>query len=209
MFFISGIISFVIGLFLGTLLTIFKRDGIKENKIIYFLLSFIINILRSIPFIILLVFLMPFTRKIVGTAIGVRGVIIPLVFGTVPFFARQIETALANVSYGKIEAAKAMGSTTFGLITRVYLKEAVPEIIRVTTITLISLIGLIAVAGGTIGAGGVGDLAVNTAYPRRLYQLMYLCIIVILIMVCIIQGLGSFLAKKTTNRTLFIKKRRN
>ena len=116
MFVISGLISFFFGMIFGTVLVVFKKDGIKPNKIIHAVVSGVINLFRSIPFIILLVFLIPFTRKIVGTAIGVKGAIIPLVFGTVPFFSRQVETALETVSPGKIEAAKSMGSGTFGLI---------------------------------------------------------------------------------------------
>ena len=205
MFLISGIFSFFMGLAIGVVLTITKKDGIKENKVVYFIIDSLINIFRAIPFLILLIVLIPFTRAIVGTAIGVTGAIIPLIFGTVPFFSRQVETALANVSPGKIEAARSMGSGTFGLIFRVYLHEAVPELIRVTTITAISLVGLTTMAGA-VGAGGLGSFAINYGQNQFHQDIINVCVIVLLIFVCILQTIGSFLAKKTTNRNLFRKR---
>ncbi len=204
MFFISGVISFFLGLFLGVILTITKKDGIKPCRPVFLILDIFINVFRSIPFIILLIFLIPFTRTIVGTAIGVTGAIVPLVFGTVPFFARQVETALANVDSGKIEAARSMGSSTFGLIFRIYLHEAIPELVRVTTITAISLVGLTAMAGA-VGAGGLGDFAISYGQNQFHQDIVNVCVVVLLIFVCIIQGIGSFLAQKTTNRSLFKK----
>ena len=202
MFIISGSISFVLGLIFGVLLIVLKKDGIKPNKVLYSVISVIINLFRSIPFVILLVFLIPFTRSIVGTAIGVKGAIIPLIFGTVPFFSRQVETALENVDPGKAEAARSMGSGTFGLIFRVYLHESVPELIRVTTITAISLVGLTTMAGA-VGAGGLGDFAINYGQGLNHQDIIYACIVVLLLFICLLQFLGSFLAKKTTNRELF------
>ena len=202
MFLISGLISFAIGLIFGVFLIVFKKDGIKPNRALYTVSSVVINLFRSIPFVILLVFLIPFTRSVVGTAIGVKGAIIPLVFGTVPFFSRQVETALENVDSGKAEAARSMGSGTFGLIFRVYLHESVPELIRVTTITAISLVGLTTMAGA-VGAGGLGDFAINYGQGLNHQDIIYACIIVLLLFICILQFAGSFLAKKTTNRELF------
>lgn len=204
MFVRSGIFSFALGILFGVLLTVTGKGGIKENRIVFFIIDTCINIFRSIPFIILLIFLIPFTRAVVGTAIGTDGAIIPLIFGTVPFFARQVENALANVHPGKIEAARSMGSGTFGLIFRVYLHEAVPELIRVTTITAISLIGLTTMAGA-VGAGGLGSFAINYGQGQHHQDIVNVCVIVLLIFVCILQGIGSFLAKKTTNRGLFKK----
>ena len=204
MFIISGIFSFALGIVFGVILTVTKKDGIKENRVIFAIVDLFINVFRSIPFLILLIFLIPFTRAIVGTAIQVKGAIIPLIFGTVPFFSRQVETALANVHPGKIEAARSMGSGTFGLIFRVYLHEAVPELIRVTTITAISLIGLTTMAGA-VGAGGLGDFAISYGQQQHHQDIINVCVIVLLIFVCILQGIGSFLAKKTTNRGLFKK----
>ncbi len=204
MFAISGMISFVLGLVMGVILTMTGDGGIKPCKPVFMILDIFINFFRAIPFVILVVFLLSFTRLIVGNATGVRGIIIPLIFGTVPFFARQVETALANVSPGKIEAARSMGSSTLGLIFRVYLHEAVPELIRVTTITAISLVGLTAMAG-VAGAGGIGDFAINFGQGMGADDIIYVCLIVTLLFICLLQGIGSFLAKKTTNRSLFKK----
>lgn len=202
MFIISGSISFVFGMLFGVLLVIFKKDGIKENKILYTVISIVINVFRSIPFIVLLVFLIPFTRAVVGTAIGVKGAVIPLIFGTVPFFSRQVESALENVNPGKIEAARSMGSGTCGLIFRVYLHESVPELIRASTITAISLVGLTTMAGA-VGAGGLGDFAINYGQGLNHADIIYACIAVLLLFICFLQFTGSFFAKKTTNRRLF------
>ena len=195
MFLISGSISFVFGMFFGVLLVVFKKDGIRENKVLYTVISIIINVFRSIPFIVLLVFLIPFTRAVVGTAIGVKGAVIPLIFGTVPFFSRQVESALENVN---------PGSSTAGLIFRVYLHESVPELIRAATITAISLVGLTTMAGA-VGAGGLGDFAINYGQGLNHADIIYACIIVLLLFICFLQFTGSFFAKKTTNRGLFKK----
>lgn len=201
LFLYSGIISFVLGLLFGVLLTITRKGGIKQNRIIFYVIDVAINIFRAIPFVILLIFLIPFTRSVVGTAIGVKGAIIPLVFGTVPFYSRQVETALCTVDSGKIEAARAMGSGAFGLIFRVYLKEAIPDLVRVTTITAISLIGLTTMAGA-VGAGGLGSFAINYGQGLNHDDIVNVCVVVLLIAVCILQAIGSFLAKATTNRKL-------
>ena len=156
----SGIIIFFLGLFLGIVLTVCKNKGILENIILYQILDKVINFFRSIPFIILLAGLIPFTRMISGTAIGVKGAIVPLVVGTTPFFARQVETALAELNPGVIEAAQSMGESNLGIIFRVMLKESIPGLSRATTITAINLIGLTAMAGA-IGAGGLGDFAIR------------------------------------------------
>ncbi len=202
MFFIAGIISFILGLFFGVLLTVTKPDGIRQNRLVYRIVDIVINVFRAIPFVILLIFLIPFTRFLVGTAIGVTGAIVPLVFGTVPFFTRQVEAALAGVDPGKVEAARSMGSGAMGLIFRVYLHEAVPDLIRVTTITAISRIGLTTMAGA-VGAGGIGSFAINYGQNQNHQDIVNVCVIVLLIFVCIIQGIGSVLAKRTTNRALF------
>jgi len=202
MFFISAIFAFLFGLFFGIILTITRKDGITENRVVFEIIDKSINIFRSIPFIILLIFVMPFTRFVMGTAIGVRGAIIPLILGTVPFYSRQVETVLVNVNPGKIEAAKSMGTKNIDIIFKVLLREAVPELIRVTTITSISLVGLTTMAGA-VGAGGIGSFAIN--YGQNLFHqdIVNICVIVLLIFICILQTLGSFLAKKTTNKKLF------
>lgn len=138
----SGAISFVVGLFLGVLITVTKPGNILEHPLFYQIIDKVVNLFRSVPFIILLACLVPISRLIMGTAIGVKGAIVPLVFGCAPFFTRQIESALADVDPGLIEAAQSMGLDNKDIIFRVYLKESIAGIARGTTITIISLIGL-------------------------------------------------------------------
>lgn len=204
MFLIAGVLTFAFGCFFGILLTVTKKGGISENKVIYQIVDKVTNIFRSIPFIILLIFLIPLTRLIVGTAIGVKGAIVPLIFGAVPFFTRQVEAALANVSPGKVEVATAMGSGKLGIIFRVYLHEAVPDMIRVATITAISLIGLTTMAGA-VGAGGIGSFAINYGQNLHHQDIVNVCVVVLLIFVSLLQSLGNALARRTTNHALFHK----
>ena len=202
MFLKAGIIAFLIGMLFGVLLVITKKGGIWENPVVYQITNLVVNVFRSIPFLILLIFLIPLTRAVVGTAIGVKGAILPLVFGTVPFYTRQVEVALTGVDPGKIEAARSMGSSTLGLVFRVYLHEAVPELIRVTTVTAISLIGLTTMAGA-VGAGGIGSFAINYGQNQNHQDIVNVCVIVLLVLVFILQSVGNLLAKRTTNRGLF------
>ena len=193
----SGIISFLIGGVLGILLIVTKKDAILENVILYEIISKIINFFRAIPFIILLAMLVPLTRLIMGTSIGIKGAIIPLIFGTAPFFARQMESALAEVNYGLIEAALSMGSSPIAIIFRVYLKESIASITRATTITLISLLGLTAMAGA-VGAGGLGTYAIQAGYYRNKLDIIYVSVILLVIIVGIIQAIGNYIVKKNS-----------
>lgn len=194
----SGSISFVLGLILGIVITVTKAGNILENSIVYHALDKTVNFFRSIPFIILLAGLVPFTRMVMGTAIGVEGAIVPLVFGCVPFFTRQIETALTDVNPGLIEAAQSMGLSNMEIIIRVYLKESVAGIARATTITLISLIGLTAMAGA-IGAGGLGDFAIRFGHQRNQPDVTYVTVILLVLLVTVIQMIGNYVAKKNTH----------
>lgn len=194
----SGSISFVTGLLLGIILTVTKPGNILENPVVYHILDKIVNFFRSIPFIILLAGLVPLTRMIMGTAIGVEGAIVPLVFGCVPFFTRQIETALADVNPGLVEAAQSMGLSNIDIIVRVYLKESVAGIARATTITIISLIGLTAMAGA-VGAGGLGDFAIRFGHQRNQPDVTYTTVIVLVLIVTVIQVIGNYVAKKNTH----------
>ena len=198
----SGLIAFVIGLALGVILTVCKKDGIRPNAVLYRIIDMIVNLFRSIPFIILLIFLIPFPRLLVGTAIGVKGALVPLVFGCVPFYTRQVEAALASVDSGKVEAARSMGSGTLGIIFRVYLHEAVPDLVRATTITAISLIGLTTMAGA-VGAGGIGSFAINYGQNQNHQDIVNVCVIILLVFVSLLQFLGNLLSRRTTNRGLF------
>ena len=194
----SGSISFVLGLFFGVVLIVTRKEGIMECHPVYWVLDKIINILRSIPFIILVPATLFLSRAIMGTGIGVKGAIIPLIIGTVPFFSRQIELALAEVDGGLIEAAQAMGDSPLQIIFRVYLKESIPVIARATTITFISLIGLTAMAG-VVGAGGLGDFAIRYGHQRSEPDVIWVTILIILILVTIAQAIGDVIIKKTTH----------
>lgn len=196
MLFWSGSISFILGLLFGIILVVTRPRGILNQPVLFHITDKVINFFRSIPFIILLAALFPLTRAIAGTAIGVKGAIVPLVFGTVPFFSRQIETALLELDGGIIEAAQAMGLSPWQIITGVYLKESIPAIARGTTITAISLIGLIAMAGA-VGAGGLGDFAIRFGHQRHQLDVTYTVVVVLVLLVSLIQQLGNFIAKKT------------
>lgn len=198
MLFVSGVIAFSLGLFFGVVLIVTRREGILENKYVFTSLSCVINLFRSIPFVILLAALIPFSRFVVGTAIGTVGAVVPLVVGTVPFFSRQVESALSSVDRGLVEAAQSMGSSPLGIIFRVYLKESISHLVRVTQITAISLIGLTAMAGA-IGGGGLGDFAIRYGHQRGQTDVTYVTVLVILIMVAVIQSIGNVIIKKTTH----------
>lgn len=191
----SGSIAFVIGLFLGIVITVTKPAGILENKIVYQILDKLINFFRSIPFIILLTWVIPLSRLIMGTAINVEGAIVPLVMGTVPFFSRQVESALAETDKGLVEAALSMGSSPIEIIFRVYLRESVSAIARGTTITAISLVGLTAMAGA-VGSGGLGDFAIRYGHDRNMTDVTWVTVIVVFILVSIIQLVGNLVVKK-------------
>ena len=156
------------------------------------------NLIRSITFSILLTALMPLSRLIMGTAIYVRGAIVPLVFGCTPFFTRQVEAALAQTDYGLVEAALSMGSSPADVIFRVYLKESIGPIARATTITAISLLGLTAMAGA-VGAGGLGDFAIRYGHDRNMTDITWTTVVVLVAAVSIVQSFGGFVAKKNTH----------
>lgn len=194
----AGAISFVLGMILGVLLTVTKPGGIWENKIVYQILDKLISLFRSIPFIILLTWVMPVSRAIMGTAIYVRGAIVPLVFGCVPFFTRQVQSALAELDPGLVEAALSMGSSPIEIIFRVYLRESVAAIARGTTITAISLLNLTAMAG-VVGAGGLGDFAVRYGHDRNMTDVTNVTVIVLVAIVCVIEYIGGKVVQKNTH----------
>lgn len=198
MLFVSGTIAFFLGVFFGVLLIVTRKGGIMQNVVIYCILDKAIDIIRSIPFIILMVLLIPVSRAIVGTGSGVTGSYVALIAGTVPFFARQIESVLADVDTGLIEASEAMGFSPVEIIFSVYLKESIPGITRVTMITFVSLIGITAMAGA-IGAGGLGDFAIRYGYQMGYWDMSWATVIIILIIISIIQFIGNLIIKKTTH----------
>ena len=194
----SGVISLVLGLFIGITLTVTKKGGILENAVLSSVLDKTVNIFRTIPFIILLALLIPLTRMIAGTAIGTKGAIVPLIFGTVPFFARQVETALAELDKGLIEAALSMGNSPIEIIRRVYLKESLPGLIRAVTITAISLIGLTAMAGA-VGGGGLGDFAIRYGHQRNQTDVTLATVIVLILLVSFLQSLSNWILSRISH----------
>lgn len=194
----SGAISFVLGLVFGVLLTVTRPGGILENKVVYQIVDKLISLFRSIPFIILLTWVMPVSRALMGTVIYVRGAIVPLVFGTVPFFTRQVESALAELDPGLVEVALSMGSSPLEIIFRVYLKESVAAIARGTTITAVSLLNLTAMAG-VAGAGGLGDFAIRYGHDRNMVDITNVTVIVLVLFVCILEFTGGQIVKKNTH----------
>ena len=163
---ISTIFAYLLGLPMGVALVLTQPHGIRPNSIINRLLGWIINIGRSLPFIILMIAIMDFTKLIVGTKIGVRGAIVPLVVSAAPFIARMVETSLAEVDAGVVEAAQSMGASTFQIVWKVYLPEAKPSLILGGAISIVTILAYTAIAGA-VGAGGLGDLAIRYGYQRK------------------------------------------
>lgn len=188
-------LGFVLGLGLGVWLVLTQPKGLKANAAVYGVLDKFVNIFRSIPFVIMIALLVNITRLIAGTSIGTTAVIVPLVVATVPFYARQIQNTLVEVNPGVIEAAQAMGLSTGDIVFRVYLKEALPGIIRVSALSIINVIGLTAMAG-TIGGGGLGNLAITRGYNRFQTDVTIISTIIILIIVFISQAIADRLVKK-------------
>ena len=193
---VSGVISFVLAVLFAVILIVTRPTGLAPNRIAFNVIDKIIDLFRSIPFIILAAALVPVTRAVVGTAIGTRGAIFPLIIGITPFFARQIESALAGVDPGLIEAAEAMGMGTGEIIFRVYLREAIPSIIRVSVITTVSLVGLTAIVG-IVGGGGLGDFAIRYGYQRYMMDATYATIIVLVALIWLIEFIGRLLVEIT------------
>lgn len=190
---ISLSISVVIGIPLGVLIVLTRPNKSLENKYVYQSLNILINIIRSVPFIILLFFILPFTKLIVGTSIGVKGVIVPLVVYTAPYIARLIESSLLEVNKGILEAYEAMGIKTRHIIWHVMIREARPSIILGLTIATIGLIGATAMAG-LVGAGGLGDLAYRFGHLRYEEDVMIVTVVLLVILVQGIQSIGNYLA---------------
>ena len=195
MVFFSTLFASILGFILGIVVTVTSPKGLKPNKIIYNALDLIINVLRSFPFIILIVFIIPLTRAIVGTPIGEAAAIVPLTIAAAPFVARIIESSLKEVDSGVIEAAKSFGASDFQIIFKVMLKEAVPSIISGLTLTIINIIGYSAMAG-SVGAGGLGKVAISYGYQRYQTDVMIVTVIILIIMVQGLQSLGNYLYKK-------------
>lgn len=196
---ISCIIAVALGLPLGVILLITRKNHILPEVSINRVVSIIVNIVRSVPFIILMVAITPLTQLIVGTSIGTAAAIVPLSISAIPFFARLAESALNEVSSGLVEAALAMGATSFQIIRQVLIPEALPSLIRAITITLIALVGYSAMAGA-IGGGGLGDLAIRYGYQRFEISVMLVTVAILVILVQALQMLGDGFAKKIAHQ---------
>ena len=196
---VSMAIASAIGVPLGVLLHTTAKGQILENIFINQAVGSVVNAVRSIPFIILMVAIIPLTRFIVGSAIGTTAAIVPLVIASIPFIGRQVETSLKEVPSGLVEAAEAMGATPFQIISKVLLPEAMPGIVSQLTTVIIALVGESAMAGA-IGGGGLGDLAIRYGYQRFRPEVMLATVVVLIILVQLVQFIGNTLAKKLDKR---------
>ena len=196
---VSMIIASIIGVPLGVLLFTTEKGGILENETLNKVIGGIVNAVRSIPFIILMVAIIPFTRFIVGSAIGTTAAMVPLVIASIPFIGRQVETSLKEVPYGLIEAALSMGATPYQIISRVLLPESMPSIVAQLTTVVIALVGESAMAGA-IGGVGLGDLAIRYGYQRFRPEIMIATVIILIVLVQLVQFLGTKLSEHLRKR---------
>ena len=195
----STFLGYVIGLPMGILLTISDKDGIKPNAFLYKVLDVIVNIVRSVPFLILLILLIPFTRFVVGKSYGSTATIVPLVIAAAPFIGRMVESSLKEVDAGVVEAAKSMGATTMTIITRVLLVESRTSLINGMTITLGTILGYSAMAG-TVGGGGLGDIAIRYGYYRYEMPIMIVTVVLLILLVQLFQTIGMAISNKLDRR---------
>lgn len=195
----STLIAYLIGIPLGVILVVTRKDGICPAPKTNAVLGTIVNIMRSVPFLILIIVLIPFTRFVVGTSIGATATVVPLIVGAAPFIARMVESSLLEVDAGVVEAAQAMGASPWQIVTKVLLKEAVPSLITSAAIALTTILGYSAMAGA-VGGGGLGDLAIKYGYHRYQTDVLLLTLVILIALVQIIQALGNGLAKKIDHR---------
>ncbi len=192
---IATFFAYVIGIPLGVLCVLTSPKGLMPHRILNMVLGWIINIGRSIPFIILLVALIPFTRFVVGTSLGVPGAIVPLVVSAAPFIARMVEQSIEEVDGGLVEAAQSFGANTWQIVYKVFLREAMPSLVRGFAIVFITILGYSAMAG-TVGAGGLGDIAIRYGYQRYQDDVMIATVIILIVIVQIVQSACSYAARK-------------
>ena len=196
---VATILAYVIGIPLGILLVVTSPNGLRPNRIVSTIVGWIVNIGRSIPFIILLVALIPFTRFIVGTSLGVPGAVVPLVVTAAPFAARMVEQSLEETDGGLVEAAQSFGASTWQIVWKVYLKETLPSLVRGAAITFVTLFGYSAMAG-TVGAGGLGDIAIRYGYQRFQTDVMIFAVLLCVVLVIVFQAIGDVTARKIDKR---------
>ncbi|MBU6487825.1 MAG: ABC transporter permease [Burkholderiales bacterium] len=196
---ISGLLGALAGLPLGVLLFLTDRGGVLQSVAANRAMGLTVNAVRSTPFIILLVAVIPFTRAIVGTSIGTAAAVVPLTIAAAPFIARLVETALREVDRGLIETAEALGATTRQIVFKVLLPEALPGIVAGLTITFVSLVGYSAMAGA-IGGGGLGDLGIRYGYQRFLPEVMAIVVVILIVFVQLVQSFGDWLVRRLSHR---------
>ena len=196
---LSTLMGYIIGLPMGVLLAVSDKDGLKPNRVLYRILDVIANIVRSIPFLILLILLIPFTRLVVGKSYGSTATVVPLVIAAGPFIARMVESSLKEVDEGVIEAARSMGAGNFRIIMKVLLVEARTSLINGATIAVGTILGYSAMAG-TIGGGGLGDIAIRYGYHRYQADIMIVTVLLLIILVQIFQMVGTTLANRLDKR---------
>ena len=196
---VATILAYVIGIPLGILLVVTSPNGLRPNRIVSTIVGWIVNIGRSVPFIILLVALIPFTRFIVGTSLGVPGAVVPLVVTAAPFAARMVEQSLEETDSGLVEAAQSFGASTWQIVWKVYLKETLPSLVRGAAITFVTLFGYSAMAG-TVGAGGLGDIAIRYGYQRFQTDVMIFAVLLCVVLVIVFQAIGDVTAHKIDKR---------
>lgn len=196
---VATILAYVIGIPLGILLVVTSPNGLRPNRIVSTIVGWIVNIGRSVPFIILLVALIPFTRFIVGTSLGVPGAVVPLVVTAAPFAARMVEQSLEETDSGLVEAAQSFGASTWQIVWKVYLKETLPSLVRGAAITFVTLFGYSAMAG-TVGAGGLGDIAIRYGYQRFQTDVMIFAVLLCIVLVIVFQAIGDVTARKIDKR---------
>lgn len=199
MTFISGLMGFVLGLPVGVLLFLTRKGGVLEHRVVYRLVSVVVNVFRSIPFIILIVWMIPFTRLVVGTSIGMFAALVPLSVGAAPFVGRMVENSLLEVPHGLIEAARAMGATPFQIVWKVLLPEALPSLVNSASITLIALVGYSAM-GGAVGAGGLGQIGYQYGYVGYDAAVMNTVLLCLVGLVFLIQWLGHTISRAVDHR---------
>ncbi len=195
MVFWSTLLSVIIGFFPAIILTLTAPDGLRPNKIVYEILSFIVNVFRSFPFIILLIIIIPFTRFIAGKSIGTTAAIVPLTVSAIPYIARVFETSLRETDPGVIETARSFGASDWQILFRVYIKESIPRMLNGVVLLIISLVGYSAMAG-TVGGGGLGDIAIRYGYQSYNTEYLVICSVILIIFVQLVQMLGNWLYKK-------------
>lgn len=196
---LSAAIAILIGIPLGVILVTTSKGHILENVAVNRILGVVVNATRSVPFIILMVAIIPFTRMVVGTSIGTTAACVPLTIAAIPFLARLVETSIREISLGVIEAAQAMGASPLQIVWKVLLPEALPTIIDNITVLIVNLIGYSAMAGA-VGGGGLGDIAIRYGYQRFQADIMIVTIVILIVLVQVIQSLGDFLSHKVNKK---------